>query len=64
MDLPFDKLPKFLAIAGLSLAIAGATLACSTFITREQALENKALKAENDRLWAKVRELMLKTGEL
>jgi predicted transcriptional regulator len=31
---------------------------------RDLALENKALKAENERLWAKVRELMLKTGEL
>jgi hypothetical protein len=31
---------------------------------RDLAIENKALKAENDRLWAKVRELMLKTGEL
>jgi transposase-like protein len=31
---------------------------------RDLALENKALKEENERLWAKVRELMLKTGEL
>lgn len=31
---------------------------------RDLALENKALKQENDRLWAKVRELMLKTGEI
>jgi len=31
---------------------------------RDLALENKALKRENERLWAKVRELMLKTGEL
>jgi Transposase len=31
---------------------------------RDLALENRALKEENERLWAKVRELMLKTGEL
>jgi predicted transcriptional regulator len=31
---------------------------------RDLALENKALKQENERLWNKVRELMLKTGEL
>jgi transposase len=31
---------------------------------RDLALENRALKQENERLWAKVRELMLKTGEL
>jgi hypothetical protein len=31
---------------------------------RDLALENKALRDENERLWAKVRELMLKTGEL
>jgi predicted transcriptional regulator len=31
---------------------------------RDLALENKALKEENARLWNKVRELMLKTGEL
>jgi hypothetical protein len=34
MDMPFDKLPKFLAIAGLSLAIAGATLVYTTYIDR------------------------------
>jgi transposase-like protein len=28
------------------------------------ALDNKRLREENERLWAKVRELMLKTGEL
>jgi predicted transcriptional regulator len=31
---------------------------------RDLALENKALREENERLWSKVRELMLKTGEL
>jgi hypothetical protein len=31
---------------------------------RDLALENKALKEENARLWNKVREYMLKTGEL
>jgi transposase-like protein len=31
---------------------------------RDLALENQALRDENERLWAKVRELMLKTGEL
>jgi transposase len=31
---------------------------------RDLALENKALREENERLWNKVRELMLKTGEL
>jgi transposase len=31
---------------------------------RDLALENRALRQENERLWAKVRELMLKTGEL
>ena len=31
---------------------------------RDLALENKALREENERLWAKIRELMLKTGEI
>src|SRR5579864_85901 len=31
---------------------------------RDLALENKALRDENERLWAKVRELMFKAGEL
>ena len=31
---------------------------------RDLMLENKALREENERLWSKVRELMLKTGEL
>jgi hypothetical protein len=31
---------------------------------RDLALENKALREENERLWSKVRELTLKTGEL
>jgi predicted transcriptional regulator len=31
---------------------------------RDLALENQALREENERLWAKVKELMLKTGEL
>lgn len=31
---------------------------------RDLALENKGLREENEKLWAKVRELMLKHGEL
>src|SRR5450631_145231 len=31
---------------------------------RDLALENKALREENERLWQKIRELMLKSGEL
>lgn len=31
---------------------------------RDLALENKALREENERLWSKVRELMLKHGEI
>jgi hypothetical protein len=38
MDLPFDKLPKFLAVAGLTLACAGASLLYTTYIKREQEL--------------------------
>jgi hypothetical protein len=32
--------------------------------TRDLMPENNALKEENGKLWKKVRELMLKTGEL
>jgi hypothetical protein len=31
---------------------------------RDLALENKALREENQKLWNKIHELMLKTGEL
>jgi transposase-like protein len=31
---------------------------------RDLALENKALREENEKLWNKIRELMLKSGEL
>jgi hypothetical protein len=42
MDMPFDKLPKFLAIAGLTLAIAGAALVYATYVSREIELIRRA----------------------
>lgn len=36
MDMPFDKLPKFLAIAGLTLAIAGAGFTYTAYIAKAQ----------------------------